>query len=235
MVLLALAVGVAGWSTWYFRQESDERQIPGLRVESRETILDLSGWRETTADEVARLEKRSSALSRDRYTIVRTQLQARNYVHVVGTSSGIPPEITCTRCEVAPRYPDDASRAPNEFKVVFDISNVKLEEKTTVEYTTKFWNAFQTPDQWWAGLRVLYQTETASFSIIFPAQKKSNPDTIRYSYHDTKDHALEVGRNVTTENDGSGRVSRLTWIIPYPSTDRSYRVSWDWNDGGPSD
>lgn len=235
IMVLAVAVGVAGWSTWYFRQESDERQIPGLRVESRETVLDLSGWRETTPAEVANLEKKSSALSRDRYTIVRTQLQARNYVHIVGTSSGIPPEITCTQCEVLPRYPDDASRAPNEFKVVFDISSVKLEEKTDVVYTTKFWNAFQTPDQWWAGLRVLYQTETASFTIIFPASKRPQPNKIKYSYHDTKDHPLEVDKSVAIEKDDHGQVSRLTWIIPYPSTDRSYRVYWDWNDSGRSD
>jgi hypothetical protein len=235
MALLILAIAVAGWSTWYFRQESDERQIPGLRVESRETVLDLSGWQETTAAEVANLVKKSSAFSRDRYTIVRTQLQARNYVHIVGTSSGIPPEIGCTRCEVTPRYPDDASRAPNEFKVVFDISNVKLEDKTDVEYTTKFWNAFQTPDQWWAGLRVLYQTETATFSVIFPKQKHPKLDKITYAYHDTKDHPFTADRNVAVERDEHGQVSRLTWIIPYPSTDRSYRVYWDWNDGGPAD
>jgi hypothetical protein len=235
MMLLALGVGVAGWSAWYFRQESDERQIPGLRVESRETTLDLSGWQETTADEVTRHEKKSSAVSRDRYTIVRTQLQARNYVHIVGTSSGIPPEITCVRCEVAPRYPDDASRAPNEFKVIFDISNVKLEEKSNVEYTTKYWNAFQTPDQWWAGIRVLYQTESAAFSIIFPAHKRPRANQIEYSYHDTTDHSLDANSQVAAEKDEHGQVARLTWTIANPSTDRSYRVRWDWSPPAPRD
>ena len=234
IAVLALAAGAAGWSTWYFRQESDERQIPGLRVESRETVLDLSGWQETTEAELKNHEKKSFAVSRDRYTVVRTQLQARNYVHIVGTSSGIPPEITCERCEITPRYPDDASRAPHEFKVVFDISNVKLEEKTDVEYTTKFWNAFQTPDQWWAGLRVLYQTETASFSVVFPARKHPAPDKIRYAYHDTQDHPLERA-NVALQTDEKGQVAQLTWTISYPSTDRSYRVYWDWKPGTPVD
>lgn len=182
-----------------------------------------------------RLEKKSSAVSRDRYTIVKTQYQARNYVHIVGTSSRIPPEITCTRCKVTLRYPDDASRASNEFKIVFDISNIKLEEKANVEYTTKYWNAFQTPDQWWAGMRVLYQTESASFSIIFPAKKRAAADKIRYLYHDTKDHSLDVGSQVTLEKDDNGQVGRLTWYIAYPSTDRSYRVHWDWNPSGHGD
>src|SRR5258706_9171893 len=30
MMVLTVAVGIAGWSTWYFHRESDERQIPGL-------------------------------------------------------------------------------------------------------------------------------------------------------------------------------------------------------------
>ena len=44
------------------------------------------------------------------------------------------------------------------------------------------------------------------------------------------DHDLNDVAGATLENDESGRVSRLTWMILSPSTDRSYRVRWDWND-----
>jgi hypothetical protein len=233
MAVLVVAVGVTTWNGYSLRQESDERQLPGLRVETHVTTVDLSGWRETTAEQIARREKISSALSHDRYVVVRTQHQARNYVHVVGTSSNIKPDIVCTHCTITPRIRDDGSRAPNEFRVAFDISNLKLEDETTIEYHTTFWNAFQTPDQLWAGIRISNQTETATFSIIFPAIKHPTADKIKYLYHDTKDHLLS-GQNVTLDYDDQGRVSRLSWVMTNPTTDRSYRVYWDWSDAGSS-
>jgi hypothetical protein len=234
VAVLILAVGVTGGISLWLRQESDERQLPGLRVETHETTLDLTGWRETTAEQIAKGEKISSALASDKYVVIRTQMQARNYVHLVGTSSNIPPDIMCARCTISARYRDDGSRAPNEFKVTFDISNLKLEDETVIEYQTRYWNAFQTPDQLWAGIRISNQTETATFTIIFPAAKKPTADKIKYLYHDTKDHPLDTGQNVTFEYDAQGRVSRLVWTIAHPTTDRSYRVFWDWNDARPS-
>jgi hypothetical protein len=230
MMLLTIAVAVAVWATWHFSEQSDERQIPGLRVTNHDTVLDLSGWRDTIAAQIARLEKRSSALSHDRYTLVKTQPQAKNYVHIVGTSSDIRPDIVCTRCSITPRPPDGASRTPHEFKVLFDISDLKLEEETTIDYTATYWNAFQSADQLWTGLRVLYQTDRAKLAIIFPPTKHPASDTIKFYYHDNKDHDLDNVEGATLEKDEGGRVSRLTWVILSPSTDRSYRVRWDWND-----
>jgi MTH538 TIR-like domain (DUF1863) len=230
MALLVVAAGVGAWLSWHYSEESDERQVPGLRVEYHETTLDLSGWRETTPAQMAHLVKVSSALSHDRYTIVKTQPQAVNYVHTVGTSSPITPDIMCTHCVVKRRAPDAASRTPNEFKVEFDISNLPLERETTIDYTTRYWNAFQTPDQWWTGLRVSDQTEMAKLSIIFPPLKHPPADSIRIYYHDQADHFLSELNDVTMEKDSSGRVANLTWMIANPSTDRSYRVRWNWND-----
>lgn len=230
MLLLTIAVGVAVWATWHFSEESDERQIPAIRVTDHETELNLSGWRETTPAQIAKRVKLSSALSHDRYTVVKTQPQGKNYVHVVGTSSDIPPDIVCTHCTVTPRPPDGASRTPHEFKVRFDVSQLKLEEQMTIDYTATYWNAFQSADQLWTGLRVLYQTERAKLAIIFPPTKHPPVDTIKFYYHDSMDHDLNDVAGVTLEKDEGGRVSRLTWMIANPSTDRSYRVRWDWND-----
>jgi hypothetical protein len=229
MAVLAVAAGVGGWLSYHFSVVSDERQVPGVRVEYHETTLDLTDWHATTPEQVVRREKISAALSHDRYTVVKTQPQAVNYVHTVGTSSGIPPDIMCTHCIVKPRAPDAASRTPNEFLVEFDISQLPLEDRTIIDYSTRYWNAFQTPDQWWTGLRVSVQTELAKFSIIFPPAKHPGEDSIQLYYHDNKDHNLDDLRDVTFEKDDSGRVSKLTWMISNPSTDRSFRVRWDWN------
>ena len=228
MLLLAIAAGVGGLLTWRYSKESDERQVPGVRVEYHETTLDLSDWHETTSAQIARREKISSALSHDRYTIVKTQPQATNYVHTVGTSSGIPPDIMCTHCLVRERPQDAASRTALEFRVEFDISALRLEEKTTVDYQTRYWNAFQTPDQWWTGVRVSDQTDLVKFTILFPPSKHASAKTIQFYYHDNADHILDNPSNVTMAKDERGLVSGLTWMLASPSTDRSYRVRWDW-------
>jgi hypothetical protein len=232
MIALVLTAGVTGWYNRYFRRAADELRIPGIRVEDRISILDLSGWQPTTDAEIAKLVKKSSALSTDRYTVVKTQEYVSEYVHVIGSSSEIPPEVTCRGCDIVPRTPDGASRTPHEYKVVFDLSKTPLEGRTDIEYTTKYWNAFQTPDQWWAGIRVLYQTESARFVIIFPAGKHPAPGKIQYSYFDTRgDHPYQGDLTVEYDKDDAGRVGKLTWQVPHPSTDRSYRISWDWSDG----
>jgi hypothetical protein len=230
MAILLLSVGLSVWAMLTFRQESDERQVPGIRVVYHETTLDLTGWHETTPDQIAGLQKMSSALSRDRYTVVKTQPQASNYVHTVGTSSGIPPEISCTHCTIKPRALDAASRTSHEFLVVFDISELPLETETTIEYETRYWNAFQAPDQWWTGLRVSSQTDEAKFTIIFPPLKTPDVQSIQFYYHDNSDHPLNSPKDVTFVKNQAGGVSSLIWMISHPSTDRSYRVRWNWND-----
>jgi hypothetical protein len=228
IVALVLVASFAGWLTLHFRQQSDERQIPGVRVAVHATTVDLSGWQETTQAEIDHLVKKSFAISTDTYNVVKTQEYARNYVHIVGTSSGIPPEIVCDGCKVEARVPDGASRTAHEYRVIFDISKLGLEESENLEYSIKYWNAFQSPDQWWAGFRVLYQTEATEFTIIFPRAKHAALESIQFYYHDTKDHPYAGEPKVSFEKDEAGLVSKIVWSVPYPSTDRSYRIRWDW-------
>jgi MTH538 TIR-like domain (DUF1863) len=232
---LALAVGFAGWLTLYFQRESeyfqresDDRQIPGVRVERHATTMDLSGWRETSQADIDRLVKKSLAISIDKYTVVKTQEYGRNYVHIVGTTSKIPPEIICS-CKIVERVSDGASRTTHEYLVTFDISELGLEESKVLEYSIKYWNAFQTPNQWWTGFRVLLQTETTEFTVIFPPTKHVLPATIEFYYHDTQDHPYVGELKAAFEKDDAGLVAKVVWSVPYPNTDRSYRIRWDWS------
>jgi hypothetical protein len=232
MAILMLAVGYEVWRNKHLAEISDARQIPGVRVEYHETTLDLAGWRETTPAQLAHRDKISSALSHDRYTVVKTQPQAVNYEHPEGTSSDIFPDIICTRtpCTTRLRTPDAASRTKNEILIDFDISNLPLEGKTIIDYETRYWNAFQTPDQWWTGVRIADQTELVKFIVIFPPSKPPSADSIQLYYHDIADHNLDAPQDITFDKDANNRVSKLTWTISNPITDRSYRVRWDWND-----
>lgn len=228
ILALAVAAGFAGWQTLHFQQESDARQVPGVRVARHATTMDLSGWRETSQADIDRLVKKSLAISTDKYTVVKTQEYGRNYVHIVGTTSKIPPEIICS-CKIVERVSDGASRTTHEYLVTFDISELGLEESKVLEYSIKYWNAFQTPDQWWTGFRVLLQTETTEFTVIFPPTKHVLPGTIEFYYHDTQDHPYVGELKAAFEKDDAGLVAKVVWSVPYPNTDRSYRIRWDWS------
>ncbi len=98
---MALLVGVsaaAGWYAWVFRNqsevfrnESEQRLVPGLRVDRRQTILDLSGWKETTEADLRDKVHKSLAISNNKFTVVRTHDYAQKFIHIAGSTSETPP------------------------------------------------------------------------------------------------------------------------------------------------
>jgi hypothetical protein len=230
MTLLAVSGAIAGYIAYLKSEIADLRQIPGIRVDKRETTLDLSGWKETTAADIANHVKKSLAVSRNKFTIVRTREHATTFVHIIGSTSGITPEVDCHgQCRMVPRDPSKESRAPNEWNLEFEISDVPLDQSVVLEFNVSFWNAFQEPTQWWGGFRILHQTKSSTFSIQFPETRHPLPETLKYVYYDRQERSYDDEIRVSLRNDTVGRVAKLTWEVPYPSGDRSYRVKWDWS------
>jgi hypothetical protein len=239
IMALVLAVGVTAWRSSHYQRISNDRQIPGVRVNQHTTTLDLTGWAETTQTDIDK--KISKAVSTDEYNVTRLAEYAENYVHVEGTTSSIPLEITCAAtspCTVEPREYDGLSRTPNEVNVIFDISKLKprKRESADLKYSTIFWNAFQTPEQEWAGFRVTDLTVVTKFTVIFPPTKHPPSETIVFYYHDTEDQTfdpkdpdLEDHREISYDEGVAGLVSRVTWEVKHPLTDRSYRIRWNWD------
>lgn len=227
-VLLLGLIGFAGWLASSYYGTSVARQIPGIRVDKRETTLDLTGWQETTEAEIG-TAKKSLAVSRNRFSVVRTHLHATTFIHIAGTSSGLTPEVRCANCRLLPRTSGTAGRAPNEWNIEFDISNVPLDEKFEIEFEFLFWNAFQKPQEW-GGFRVLHATKVALYSVVFPGVKLPRRQSLAYYYVDSKEHPYDEDPRTSLVVDDEGRVQKLTWEVPFPSADRSYRVRWDWNE-----
>jgi hypothetical protein len=229
---LVLAVGFAGWLTWYTLQASDEtvNQIlnPGVRVERHATTMDLSGWKDTTQSDIDNRIKKSLAISTNKLTVVKAQEYGRNYGLIVGASSAIPPEIICQGCKVEPRTPDKALRTAYAYRINFDLSKLGMEESQDLDYAIKYWNSFRTPDQWWAGFVIQRQTELAEFTIIFPQAKHPLAESLQFSYRDTKDHPHVGEPKPSFERDDAGLVSKIIWNIPRSRENRVYRVQWDW-------
>lgn len=227
VVLLGLS-GFAAWRASIYYDTSLARQIPGIRVDKRETTLDLSGWQETTETEIGAVKK-SLAVSHNQFSVVRTHLHATTFIHIAGTSSALEPEVRCANCRLVPRASKTAGRAPNEWNIEFDISKMPLDEKFEVEFEFLFWNAFQ-KSQEWGGFRVLHATKVALYSVVFPSVRRPLPRSLAYFYVDSKQHPYDEDLRTSLALDGGGRVQKLTWEVPFPSADRSYRVRWDWSE-----
>jgi hypothetical protein len=229
LFLLIAAFGViAAWRATIHYDTSVARQIPGIRVDRRETTLDLSGWQETTEAEIANVKK-SLAVSRNKFSVVRTHLHATTFIHVAGTSSALTPEVRCSNCRQVPRASGSGGRAPNEWNIEFDITKVPLDEKVDVEFDFLFWNAFQNKQEW-GGFRVLHATRVAIYSIIFPDIRRPLPPSLSYYYVESKQHPYDEDLRTSLVLDKGGRVQKVTWEVPYPSADRSYRIRWDWSE-----
>jgi hypothetical protein len=226
---LAIASALAAWYAQVYRQVSEERQVPGVRVERRETILDLSGWKETTDADIRDKVRKSRAVSTNKFTIIRTHDYAKKFIHIAGTTSNTPPEVLCEGCSLIRRDSNRANRAPFEWNIEFDISAMPLDEKFEIEFGFVFWNAFQTKDQWWGGYRILHATKVSLYTVRFPTSMHPLPESIGYYYVDTKDHPYDGELKLTSIKDAGGRVAEMTWEVPHPESDRSYRVRWDWS------
>ncbi len=229
IAVLAAGAGIATWAAWLFRDESEARQVPGVRVVRRQTILDLSGWHETTEADLRNKIHKSLAVSTNQFKVVRTHDHADKFIHIAGTSSATPPEVNCVGCRLVARKHTSASRAPFEWNIEFDISDKPLDKSFDIEFKFIFWNAFQLPEQWWGGYRILHATNVSLYTVQFPGSRHPLPDTIRYYYADTTEHDYSEKPNTTLTKDTEGRVAELTWEVQSPDADRSYRVRWDWS------
>ncbi len=229
LAILTIGVAVAVWYADKQGKVANSRLIPGIRVERLETIIDLSGWNETSQQDLDERRKVSAAVSINKFTVIRTHEHATEFVHIVGTTSGIAPEIQCNTCQVRPHNTGAAARAPLEWEIVYDLEDVPLDGEKEVEFRITFWNAFQSPSQWWGGFRILHSTEVAIYSLIFPEGKHPRTESIEYFYVASKPGKFTREQRVEVEKDGDERARKLTWLINNPLADRSYRVKWVWD------
>ena len=228
---LCIGLGVERWQAINFHEQADEQQNFGVRVVHHTSVLDLTDWQPTTPEDIAGHKKKSSAVATDDYNVVRTQLSSPTYKHIIGTSSDIPPDVSCDGCTISLRRDDAASRTTHEYRLSFDIAKVPLEDSLPVHYATTYWNAFQTPEQWWTGVRISELTESVTFTVIFPPGKAPLASTLRFHFKDIvlRPFPTKPDLDITPDAARPDRVARLSWHISFPLTDRSYRITWDWS------
>ena len=216
-------------SCWNKTLRPEDSHIAGLRVIKRATTLDLQDWNPASEDQLARGTPVSLAISRNRFTIERTDPNQGCFIHRMGTSSGIIPQVHCERCRKIELK--NNSGQLREWDLVFDIASKPLGEPIEIVFNVDFWNSFQRPEQWWGGFRILHATEKAEFRLAFPESRRPRVDRLKYTYvkaasqsrQDIVPEPMDLDLSVR-----DGYVNRVTWIVKNPQPDRSYRIYWEW-------
>jgi TIR domain-containing protein len=239
LVVVACISLFAAWRArrddWVLAQTKYSALTPGIVVHERTTVLDLAGWAPTTSAELAARVKKSKAISANHFTVRKTKADATTFVHIMGTSSGIMPEVhnlSSLPLSVEPRRHDETTRAPNEWTIKFDISQIPVGKKIDIDFAVDFWNAFQTPNQWWGGFRILHQTGLSTYAIMFPPARRPLPETLSYAVKEDNENERKFDDETpdsAVELDENHRVSTVTWRKQSPLGDTSYRIKWDWN------
>jgi hypothetical protein len=205
--------------------------LGGVRIAERRTTLDLSGWKSVSEDDVARSIKRSRAVSRNHFVIERLEPEQGVFVHRMGTSSPIEPEVHCDKCKVE-QVIKAVAPAPKEWDIIFDISREPVGPLIDIDFSVDFWNAFDSPDQWWGGFRILYATERAIFRVEFPKEHRPAGKTVTFGYIKANTRRRELlqpnAEDANVQSNPDGTVSSVMWTVQNPQPDRSYRVFWSW-------
>lgn len=107
----------------------------------------------------------------------------------------------------------------------FNLHSVGLDEEVTLILRTTFDNAFQTPDQWWAGIFPDGSFEVAELFVISDGQRPLRNLVCGTSrYNASRDGCQSIGELV---RDSEDRYAYLK--VHRPDPDLQYILGWDWS------
>ena len=209
----------------------------GVRVVKRTTTLDLRGWKPTTSRDLQAASKVSRGLSLSEFVLRKTEPGAKYFVHTVSTGSTTDPSIWCDShpFHIVPVKSQDSSI--RQWNVLVDVSQEPDDHPFTVNLGVTFWNGFQKKKDWWAGFRVLHDTEKSIYSIIFPTALPATNVKFRLKDMLAETVDLDTGTLQVTlvpDEKDEKSVQGLTWTVDNPLPDRSYRVYWTWPESAES-
>jgi hypothetical protein len=223
-----------------FEVKANARLANGLRiVGTRQTQVDLEGWKCLTPIEMASKQKLSKFASRNMFKVKRTREEPTEFVHEIATSSEIVPEISCRvdierRCRINGKPPSPHALANKQFELIVDLADLELGQSIDVGFDVIFWNNLQSRDEEYTGFRVIHDTDRVVYTIKFPSWNSARQDSLRYE--STEPVAVKEpipDGNVILEAAGNA-VRSLRWTVDRPSTDRGYFAYWRWSTPCPS-
>jgi eukaryotic-like serine/threonine-protein kinase len=117
------------------------------------------------------------------------------------------------------------------WQTAFDVSNVPVNQRFTLRYTTTYWNSIQAPADQWFGVIGYEGSVKATLLVLFPEGKP-------YRSYELK-IATPLPNDPTKRGDpvrytgpriafGDAGRTWLYWEVPKPQANTVYRVDWEW-------
>ena len=117
------------------------------------------------------------------------------------------------------------------WQTAFDVSDVPVNQRFTLRYTTTYWNSIQTPAEQWFGVIGYEGSVKATLLLIFPADKPYRSYQLKV--------ATPLPNDPNTRGDpvpytgpriafGGADRTWLYWEVPKPQANTEYRADWEW-------
>ena len=212
---------------------SEDIEYSGINILSQEVTLDLTYWQKL-GDALRESIPASPAVWH--YKIKAQKVKPKDVFYRELFTTGLTPNAVCLShpftFEKVPYTPEPGRPRLHKTLLTVDISNVDVDDKFDLEMLFVFWNGFQNTHNEWAVQKILYPTQEAIFTVIFPAHKiftgfktekyLSNSNFARGPYSGTP----PVGDTIVVKGDTIA--AKITWNISDVQSSYSYRLTWDW-------
>jgi len=198
-----------------------------FEVFAHDRQLDLSGWAFVAQDRAH--EPISRAVWTDRIKLRRQDDRVDSFC-IRHASSGLPtPEFSSTTHDLAVKETTERPvGGPQPRLRIFDVcvrvSREPVDNWFDTQITAVYWNAFNSPEQSWAGMPLPHQTRNATFAIRFPSQKRPTIWERREGSRDTDTSELVTDDAIRVTDGGR----ELKWGIQHPRRNWVYKVVWKW-------
>ncbi len=204
-----------------------------FKVYEDRRIIDMRGWKQLPAND-------PSAECAVVYSTRREMMK-------VGNTPELRIETTTTGREVVNRVERPNPHTARAFttdkpwivgrqqmkvwQTAFDVSDVPVNQRFTLRYTTTYWNSIQTPAEQWFGVIGYEGSVKATLLLIFPADKPYRSYQLKV--------ATPLPSDPNTRGDpvpytgpriafGDADRTWLYWEVPKPQANTVYRADWEW-------
>jgi len=106
----------------------------------------------------------------------------------------------------------------------FNVSDDPVNSAYTIQVKKTFWNAFQNPDQSWAGILVGLPTRSIQYLIVFPNDKPYLE--FEFFANDSNNNRIDLPSETYVLEDPQNRW--IWWNINNPTPGNGYNIDWEW-------